>query len=161
MRRTLTSREDANQALFRRRSDSSEDAPQTGPTPPSSRTTTPRRTPRRPITSSISSTPRRTGRSARSHWNLLHPLPNLVSHACKDPGSQFGALTSEGADLRDNVSAGLDASGAGAVQAVDGRLRAQFEELRADQARFRKEVLSKLSAVATMLSQQGAPQGVA
>ena len=47
------------------------------------------------------------------------------------------------------------------VQAVDGRLRAQFEELRADQARFRKEVLSKLSAVATMLSQQGAPQGVA
>ena len=37
----------------------------------------------------------------------------------------------------------------------------QFEELRADQARFRKEVLSKLSAVATMLSQQGAPQGVA
>ena len=161
MRRTLTSREDANQALFRRRTDSSEDAPQTGPTPPSSRTNTPRRTPRRPITSSISSTPRRTGRSARSHWNLLHPLPNLVSHACNDPGSQRGALTSEGADLRDNVSAGLDASGAGAVQAVDGRLRAQFEELRADQARFRKEVLSKLSAVATMLSQQGAPQGVA
>ena len=86
-----------------------------------------------------------------------------MSHACKDPGSQRGALTSEGAgaDLRDNVSAGLDASGAGAVQAVDGRLRAQFEELRAEQAHFRKEVLSKLSAVATMLSQQGAPQGVA
>ena len=66
MRRTLTSREDANQALFRRRSDSSEDAPQAGPTPPSSRTTTPRRTPRRPITSSISSTPRRTRACAGS-----------------------------------------------------------------------------------------------
>ena len=39
--------------------------------------------------------------------------------------------------------------------------RTSTEELRADQARFRKEVLSKLSAVATMLSQQGAPQGVA
>ena len=36
-----------------------------------------------------------------------------------------------------------------------------FRGIGSDQARFRKEVLSKLSAVATMLSQQGAPQGVA
>lgn len=156
MRRTLSSRVMENQALFRRRSGS-----QDGPTPPPSRTGTPRRR-----SGSSSSTPRRTPRrGSQSSGNLLHPLPNLVSHACKEQGSprlltvpEWHDSTSE---LRDTVSAGLDASGAGPVNAIDGRLRAQFEELRHDQAQFRDAVLSKLAAVATMLSERGAPPGVA